>query len=437
MDGNIIQDLFAQSSEVILRQVLTIALSLFVAWLLQILLRRSLGATQWRLIQIPIVQKFFQVVQRTMWPLLSLILSQLAITFFLDLAWEQTLLVWATFFIKLWLLYSFFAVLLAVNLPPQQTMVLTRKVLLPSVLIIGLLQSLGLLDDVLQWSFTPRRDIKITIGSVSAGLATLAIFFVLARLVRQYLEQIFLPQINVGRALTHALATLTNYALIVVGTIMALSVTGINLTTIAVIAGGLSVGLGFGLQEIASNFVSGFILMFERSIGAGDVLRIDDTVGDIHVGVVQNVGIRSITIRTQDNIELVVPNSKFLTETVTNLTRTEDVMRVRINVGVTYNADPHEVELVLLEAAQHPLVLTEPAPVVQFSDFGDSSLNFSLLVWTDDAARIVALASALRYRIWDLLKAHNIEIPFPQRDLHIRSSLSWADLLKPTNGSQK
>lgn len=426
MDGNIIQDLVVQSSEVILRQVLATVIVLIVAWLLQRLLGRSLDISDGRFVQMPLVQKFLRVMQRILWPLLALILSQLATALFADLTW-------ANFFIKLWLFYGFFAALLAVNLPAEQARVWSRKVLLPIVLVVGALQSLGLLDEVLQWTFTPRRDVKITIGSILAGLAVLAIFFVLARLVKQYLERIFLPQINVGRALTHALAILASYTLIVIGVIAALSVMGVNLTTIAVIAGGLSVGLGFGLQEIVSNFVSGFILMFDRSIGAGDVLKIEDTVGDAQVGVVQNVGIRSITIRTQDNVELIVPNSKFLTETVTNLTRTEDLMRLRISVGVTYKADPREVEQVLLEAAQHPRVLSEPAPSAQFAGFGDSSLNFELLVWTDDAARIMSLASDLRYRIWDALKAHKIEIPFPQRDLHLRSSISWANLLEPAN----
>jgi hypothetical protein len=203
VDGYIIEDLVVQSSEVILRQVLATVVVLIVAWLLQLLLSRSLDNADDRFVQMPLVQKFLRVMQRILWPMLALILSQLVSALFTDLAWTS-------FFIELWLLYGFFVALLAVNLPPEQARVWSRKVLLPIVLVVALLQSLGLLDDVLQWTFTPRRDIKITIGSILAGLAVLAIFFVLARLVKQYLERIFLPQINVGRALTSALAILAS-----------------------------------------------------------------------------------------------------------------------------------------------------------------------------------------------------------------------------------
>jgi len=293
---------------------------------------------------------------------------------------------------------------------------------------VGALQALGLMDDVLQWSFTPRQDIRITVGSILGGIVMLAIFLILARGARQYLERIVLPQLDASPALIQALPTLTNYLVVFIGALIALNVTGVNLTTLTVILGGLSVGLGFGLQEIVNNFVSGFILTFEQSIGPGDVLRINNTIG-----VVQHINMRSMIIRTRDDVEFIVPNSKFLTEIVTNLTRTQHTVRVRISVGVTYSANPHVVQQALLDAAKHPRVLTEPAPKVQFMDFGESSLNFDLLVWTDEVARIGPLASDLRYKIWDSLKENNIEIPFPQRDIHVRSGVPWENLAHSTN----
>jgi small-conductance mechanosensitive channel len=211
---------------------------------------------------------------------------------------------------------------------------------------------------------------------------------------------------------------LVSYTIVVLGSAAALSAMGIDLTTFAVIIGGLSVGLGLGLQEVVNNFISGFILLFERSVGPGDVIRIRD-----ETGVVQSVGIRSTTIRTRADIELIVPNSYFLTEIVTNLTRTERRVRVRIGVHVSYSSKPREVQKVLLEAVvDHPHVLAEPAPRVQFKDFGDSSLDFDLLVWTNQAHRIPGFSSELRFNIWDALAAHDIEIPFPQQEIRIRSS---------------
>jgi potassium efflux system protein len=420
---NIVQELMAYVSVVVLRQIIALVIVLVVAWLLQFLLRRLLDAPGTRFAQIPWSYKFLGVVKRILWPLIARILGQLTIIIFQERQWEHPLLNWAILFINLWLLYFFFDALLRLNLSPERASAWSRKVLLPIILLVGLLQSIGVMDDVLQWSLIPRQDIKITVGSIVTGLAILAVFFVLSRGIRQYLERAFFPQLDVSPALTQALLTIATYAVVIIGAFAALSVIGVDLTTLSLVVGGLSVGLGFGLQEIVSNFVSGFILLFERSIGPGDVLKIGDTVG-----VVQNVGIRSMIIKTRDNVELIVPNSTFLTETVTNLTRTEDIVRIRIGVGVTYQADPREVEQALLEAAQHSQVLSDPAPTVQFSGFGDSSLNFDLLVWTNNAARIIPLASDIRYQIWEALKAHDIEIPFPQRDLHIRSGVPWDSL---------
>jgi small-conductance mechanosensitive channel len=149
---------------------------------------------------------------------------------------------------------------------------------------------------------------------------------------------------------------------------------------------------------------------------------------DGHVGEVQRVGVRSTIIRTRDNVDLIIPNSKFLTEVVTNMTYSENLVRIRCSVGVSYNSTPREVEQVLLEVArQHPKILKKPAPSVQFKEFGDSSLNFELLVWTLKAIETPVLTSDLRFGIWDALAARNIEIPFPQRDIHIRSGIPWSD----------
>jgi small-conductance mechanosensitive channel len=260
---------------------------------------------------------------------------------------------------------------------------------------------------------------NITIGSTVAGLLTLALFLLLSRLSWRFLEFNFLPEAGANAALAHATATLLAYVIIILGAIVALGMAGVNFTTVTVIVGGLSIGLGFGLQQIASNFVSGFILMFERSIGRGDVIEVSG-----QMGVVQNVGIRSIIIRTHTNREIIIPNAYFLSDMMTNLTRSDRAIRVDIEVGVTYQANPLEVEQALLEAAQHPSILEDPPPAVQFRDFGDSSLDFALLAWTDDPMGIPKLASELHYQVWDALQNRNIEIPYPQRDIHIRTGKS-------------
>jgi len=420
------------SSQAMLRQIVALIAIVAITWPLQLLLRRILDKLYARFVQTPWTNHLLSIVHQILWPLFARILSNLTTTAFQDLEWEAGFLGWGTAFITLWLFYRFTVALLAGMTSPTQAKILITKVVLPLTLTAALLQGLGLMDNILQWSLSPQPDLNVTIGSILTGFVIAIVFFILSRGAEQYLERNFFPQIQVGRALTQALSRLIGYTVIIFGTIIGLIVIGVDFTTLAVVAGGLSVGLGFGLQEIVSNFVSGFILMFERSIGPGDVLKIGDTIG-----VVQQINVRSMIIKTRDNVELIVPNSKFLTETVTNLTRTQNIVRIRLGVGVTYKADPRHVEQVLLGAAQHPKVLDIPTPKVQFSDFGNSSLNFDLLVWTDDAARVVPIASDLRYNIWEALKTHNIEIPFPQRDLHLRSGVPWEALVQSNNGATK
>jgi potassium efflux system protein len=144
------------------------------------------------------------------------------------------------------------------------------------------------------------------------------------------------------------------------------------------------------------------------------------------IGVVASVGVRSIRITNLDNVELIVPNNRFMTDIVTNYTRSDKKVRIHVAVGVSYDSKPREVEEALLAAAAHPLVLQTPAPGVLFTGFGDSSLDFELLVWTETPVMIPMLASDLRFQIWEALEARDIKIPFPQRDIHIRTASSPA-----------
>ncbi|MCB0278029.1 MAG: mechanosensitive ion channel, partial [Calditrichaeota bacterium] len=254
--------------------------------------------------------------------------------------------------------------------------------------------------------------------SLLLGLFFMLLFYYAGKGIRHFLSNYFLPKSGLEPALIQGISTLVSYTVIIIGTITALSATGIDLTALTVVVGGLSVGLGFGLQAIVSNFISGFVLLFEKSVGPGDIINIADKTG-----TVQHVGIRSITILTRDHIELIVPNSYYLTEVVTNLTRTSRNIRLAILVGVSYNADPKEVKEALLASAETDYVMKLPAAEVQFLDFGESSLDFRLLIWTNRPELSMVIGSNIRYNIWEQLKKRNIEIPFPQRDLHIRSGI--------------
>ncbi|HTL89102.1 MAG TPA: mechanosensitive ion channel domain-containing protein [Leptolyngbya sp.] len=214
-----------------------------------------------------------------------------------------------------------------------------------------------------------------------------------------------------------AIAILTKYALITVGTLIVLQIWGLDISSLTILASALGVGIGFGLQDIAKNFGSGLVLILERSIRVGDFVEIGSSKG-----TVERIGGRSTEIRTLDHVSVIVPNSRFLEEEVINWSHSNPVSRLHLPVGVTYDADPKIVRTVLLEAAKnHDEVLQSPPPQVFFIGFGDSSIDFDLLVWTAKPSRQFVLKSDLYFQIFELLQAHEIEIPFPQRDLHVRS----------------
>jgi small-conductance mechanosensitive channel len=210
--------------------------------------------------------------------------------------------------------------------------------------------------------------------------------------------------------------TLVNYTVVGLGLVLAASATGLGSTQLALVFGALGVGIGFGLQNIVNNFVSGLILIFERPIKVGD--RIETAA---HLGVVTRIGIRSSTVRTFDGAEVVVPNADLISKEVINWTLSDQVRRVEVRVGTAYGSDPHRVIEVLREVAAAEIkVLDDPAPLAVMIGFGDSSLDFRLLVWAP-VEDFLEVGSRLHLAIFDALGQAGIEIPFPQRDLHLRS----------------
>lgn len=222
---------------------------------------------------------------------------------------------------------------------------------------------------------------------------------------------------GINRGVQEVIAILVKYGLIALGTIVLLQLWGIDLSSLAILASALGVGIGFGLQDIAKNFGSGLVLVFERPIQVGDFIEVGE-----FMGTVERIGARSTEIQTLDQISIIIPNSRFLENEVLNWSHRNPTSRLRIPVGVAYNSDPAVVQEILIEAGRnHPNTLATPAPQVFFKEFGDSSLNFELLVWIAEPSKHVRIKSDLYFTIEALLRQHQIEIPFPQRDLHVRS----------------
>ena len=237
---------------------------------------------------------------------------------------------------------------------------------------------------------------------------------------RMWMAERALARTKLDIGARQAVASISRYVFLLLGLLIILQTAGIDLTTLNVLAGAVGIGVGFGLQNIVSNFISGLIIMFERPIKIGDRIVVDNVEGDV-----VEIGARSTKVLTNDNIMIVVPNSKFISENVVNWMYNDASVRFRIPVGVAYGTDVRKVEKILLEVAQaEPDVLDDPPPVVRFLGFGDSALNLELRAWSTKAVnRKGRLISAINFAIYDKFHEHGIEIPFPQRDLHIRSGV--------------
>lgn len=215
----------------------------------------------------------------------------------------------------------------------------------------------------------------------------------------------------------NSLVTLFGYVGLVFAAAMALSIAGVDLSNLALIAGALSVGIGFGLQSVVNNFVSGLILLFERPIKVGDWI-----ITPSGEGIVKKISVRSTEIETFDRSSIIVPNSELVAQTVTNWTHKNNMGRVRIPVGVAYGADPERVRDILMKCAdENPLVVRYPEPFVSWEGFGASSLDFELRCFLSDIGRGLQVRTELRYAIFKAFKENGIEIPFPQQDIHVRS----------------
>lgn len=265
---------------------------------------------------------------------------------------------------------------------------------------------------------------KLTLARVFYGFVIVFGMFILSKYVQWVLRRQVLQAFQIAEHTQFILLRFLHFSLIIVGVIISLSTIGVSFTSLAIIFGGLSIGIGFGLQNIASNLISGFILIFERPIKIGDLVEIMDV--DIF-GRVSSINLRSTVIVSLDEKEIIVPNSQLITEAVHNLTHANDLFRLRIEVGVSYGSDVEVVRKALLEVAEaHPEVIKEPSPTmtnvtepfVRFVSFGESSLDFHLLAWIPDSFQRFDVASDLHFMIWEKFKEYGIKIPFPQRDVH-------------------
>jgi small-conductance mechanosensitive channel len=263
-----------------------------------------------------------------------------------------------------------------------------------------------------------RGSLSISLGGVLAFALAVVATFMLSAIIRFVLEEEVGPRLAPERVLPYAVSTLVHYALLLAGFLIGLAVLGVDLTKITIVAGALGVGIGFGLQGIVNNFVSGLVVLYERRINVGDAVQIGD-VG----GRVQQLGLRACTVRTWEGAEVIVPNASLVSDKVANWTLSDRMRRIDFAVGVAYGTLPEKVADVLLGVARaHAEVVADPAPIVLFLGFGESALRFELRVWTNRFDRWLQIQSELAGACYAALREAAIDIPFPQREVRLRQA---------------
>lgn len=301
-----------------------------------------------------------------------------------------------------------------------------------SILLIGfaiILSVIGLgADSKLNFTITRnvgKPDLQFFDIARLAFLIGLLVYF--SGKLKYVLVKQILPKYSEDIGVSQSIGTIIQYIFVIIGAMVVIQSSGINLGSLAVLAGALGVGIGFGLQNIANNFISGLIILFERPIKVGDRIEVGNVSGDV-----TKISQRATTVNTNDNISIIIPNSELINQKVINWSHNDRRIRFHVPVGVSYKENPTQIKELLLEVANdHTDVLKRPGPDVLFVEFGDSSLNFDLMVWTNTYIdRPIILKSQLYYKIFEKFKEHNIEIPFPQRDLHIRSGLPSTEASK-------
>ena len=270
---------------------------------------------------------------------------------------------------------------------------------------------------------------KLSIAEIAYLVALVVIAFFVSKIFSELVRRTVLNRLRLNRGLQEAITVFIRYLLLVISSAIILQTAGINLSTLAVFAGVIGIGLGFGLQNLASNFISGLVLLFEQTLKVGDYIEIGELKGTI-----EKIDIRSTILRTDDDLFVIVPNQRFIDNNTVNWSYEGHTCRIRIPVNVAQDTDLLVLSEALLTVARHePRVLSTPPPEVQFKSFGNESLNFELLVWINEPEANEPIRSSLNFRIAYEIRDRGIKIPFPTREIVFRDSEAIEKILPRTN----
>lgn len=279
---------------------------------------------------------------------------------------------------------------------------------------------MGWLDpvtEILDNAAVVAGSVRLSLLVLIKSLIAFGILFWSVRMISTALQRMFQRATGLSPSQRVLFHKFSNIGLYTLATILGLNIAGIDLTALTVFSGALGLGIGFGLQKVFSNLISGLILLLDKSVKPGDVITVGDTFGWVN-----NLGARCVSVLTRDGKEHLIPNENLVTQQVENWSYSNSHVRLHIPVGVSYNSDLKLVKSLLLQAVtEHPRVLEAPKPDCFLTGFGDSSVDHTLIIWIrDPEGGLMNIKSDIYYRIWDLFKENGVEIPFPQRDVHIK-----------------
>lgn len=299
-----------------------------------------------------------------------------------------------------------------------KSLILYVTVVVAALIMLNLLGLLEPMSRLLSFTLFTVGKSHLSMWLLVKAVLIIVIFVYLASLMSSYLNYRIYPTLGVEPGFAYAINTFLKYFMLLVGTLVALQVVGFDLRALYVFAGAIGIGLGFAMQTVASNIISGFVIIFGAKIRKGDWIEVEGTLG-----VVTDIFLRATKVRTRANIEYIVPNNTLMSTTIVNYSLSSPIIRVDVPFGVSYSADPRVVSKVVLKAAaKEPSVMVHRRPEIRFVGYGDSSINFEVLIWIDIRKTARRLArSRLYYAMFDALAEAGIEIPFPQRDLHLRT----------------
>ena len=391
-----------------------ITVAALIAWPIASSLRRRFSARFQRDSRNALMQRLWQELWELSFPLCWLVLQWLTIAVSRELELRNATQVVITSLLGAWIIIGLASIVVA-NAFWSRTIAI-------SAWLVAALNILGLLDVTM----VVLDDIALTLGQVRIsalmiiqGAVALGILLWITAIVGQVVE----TRMQASPNLTPSMKVLSTKVMWIslgsVAFLTALAVVGVDLTALAVLGGAIGVGLGFGLQKIFANLVSGFILLLDKSIKPGDTIAVGDQYGRV-----DSLGARYVSVTTRDGVEHLIPNEELIISRVENWSHTHNLIRLRQAVGVHYQSDIHQVIALCLEAAAEiPRILQDPKPACLLREYGDSSVNFEMRYWINDPMNGRAnVTSELLIRIWDKFKQHGVEIPYPQRDLHLRSS---------------